>query len=102
MRARRKSSGTSSARSPPSTSSTWICTPRRSTLSRTCRLDVSPAVRGAADPEEQDEIVAALERGRAGSPTIDGSFFELLRRHLIEGMFGDPRWGGNAGAAGGG
>ena len=24
------------------------------------------------------------------------TFFELVRRHLIEGMFGDPRWGGNA------
>ena len=27
-----------------------------------------------------------------------GAFLELLRTHAIEGCFGDPRWGGNAGA----
>lgn len=40
---------------------------------------------------EQDEIVASLE----GDP-----FLELVRRHVLEGMFGDPRWGGNADGAG--
>jgi hypothetical protein len=40
---------------------------------------------------EQDQIVASLE----GDP-----FFELVRRHVLEGMFGDPRWGGNADHAG--
>jgi hypothetical protein len=40
---------------------------------------------------EQDAIVASLE----GDP-----FFELVRRHVLEGMFGDPRWGGNADGAG--
>ena len=55
----------------------------------------------ALQPEEQDEIVSALERGAIpGIADIDGSFFELLRRHLIEGMFGDPHWGGNAGLLG--
>ena len=29
-----------------------------------------------------------------------GAFLELLRAHTIEGCFGDPRWGGNAGGAG--
>ena len=29
-----------------------------------------------------------------------GAFLELLRSHAIEGCFGDPRWGGNAGGAG--
>jgi len=29
-----------------------------------------------------------------------GAFLELLRTHAIEGCFGDPRWGGNAGGAG--
>ena len=28
------------------------------------------------------------------------AFFELVRAHVLEGMFGDPRWGGNAGQAG--
>jgi gluconate 2-dehydrogenase gamma chain len=40
---------------------------------------------------EQDEILLSLE----GDP-----FFELVRRHVLEGMFGDPRWGGNADGAG--
>jgi hypothetical protein len=32
---------------------------------------------------------------------LDGSpFFELVRAHVLEGMFGDPRWGGNADVAG--
>jgi hypothetical protein len=40
---------------------------------------------------EQDAILAGLE----GEP-----FFELVRKHVLEGMFGDPRWGGNADRAG--
>jgi Gluconate 2-dehydrogenase subunit 3 len=35
--------------------------------------------------DQQDEIVASL----------DDPFLDLVRRHLLEGMFGDPRWGGN-------
>jgi gluconate 2-dehydrogenase gamma chain len=48
---------------------------------------------GFADlsPEAQDARLRELE----GSP-----FFELVRAHVFEGMFGDPRWGGNAGHAG--
>jgi len=42
-------------------------------------------------PERQDELLAALE---------GGEFFELMRAHAIEGFFGDPVWGGNAGGAG--
>jgi hypothetical protein len=30
----------------------------------------------------------------------DAAFFALLWRHLLEGMLGDPSWGGNAGGAG--
>jgi gluconate 2-dehydrogenase gamma chain len=55
----------------------------------------------ALDPARQDEIVALLEQNALpGLDESDGPFFELLRRHTIEGMFGDPRWGGNAGGAG--
>jgi gluconate 2-dehydrogenase gamma chain len=43
------------------------------------------------EPERQDEILAELE---------GGAFFELVRRHALEGMFGDPAWGGNADRAG--
>ena len=45
------------------------------------------------EPEAQDAALAALERDGA-------AFFALVRTHAIEGMFGDPRWGGNADFAG--
>jgi gluconate 2-dehydrogenase gamma chain len=41
----------------------------------------------------QDAVLRDAERAHAG-------FFELMRSHAIEGMFGDPRWGGNADGAG--
>lgn len=44
---------------------------------------------------DRDELLAQIEREEATSP-----FFELLRAHAIEGMFGDPRWGGNTGRVG--
>jgi len=49
---------------------------------------------GFADCGEarQDALLGQIER--------DGGFFELVRTHAIEGMFGDPRWGGNADRAG--
>jgi gluconate 2-dehydrogenase gamma chain len=44
---------------------------------------------------DRDELIKQLERDEATHP-----FFELLRSHAIEGMFGDPRWGGNIDHAG--
>jgi gluconate 2-dehydrogenase gamma chain len=44
------------------------------------------------DDGQQDALLEQTER--------DGEFFELVRSHTLEGMFGDPRWGGNAGGAG--
>jgi gluconate 2-dehydrogenase gamma chain len=44
---------------------------------------------------ERDELLAGVEHDETTGP-----FFELLRAHAIEGMFGDPRWGANAGRAG--
>jgi gluconate 2-dehydrogenase gamma chain len=41
----------------------------------------------------QDAVLRDAERAHRG-------FFELMRSHAIEGMFGDPRWGGNAQLAG--
>jgi len=43
--------------------------------------------------QRQDCVLREAERAHDG-------FFELMRAHAIEGMFGDPRWGGNAGLAG--
>lgn len=47
------------------------------------------------DTAAQDALLEATERA-AGS----AAFFELVRTHAIEGMFGDPRWGGNDGLLG--
>jgi len=45
----------------------------------------------AFDGAAQDAALAAIE---------GGPFFELVRLHAIQGMFGDPSHGGNAGHAG--
>jgi gluconate 2-dehydrogenase gamma chain len=46
-------------------------------------------------PERQDAILAEFDRRDADPPT-PRSFFDLVLKHTREGMFGDPRWGGNA------
>jgi hypothetical protein len=38
-------------------------------------------------PDQQDAVLAQVE---------SSAFFELIRRHALEGMFGDPVHGGNA------
>jgi gluconate 2-dehydrogenase gamma chain len=43
---------------------------------------------------EQDALLSELELGASGA------FFELVRRHVFEGMFGDPSYGGNRGRVG--
>jgi Gluconate 2-dehydrogenase subunit 3 len=50
----------------------------------------------ACSPDERDAILAAFEAGTAGSGVVDeAGFFELLRDHVLQGMFGDPSYGGN-------
>ena len=49
------------------------------------------------DMAAQDAVVAALESH--DDPAMR-QFFELVRMHAIEGMFGDPCHGGNVGHAG--
>lgn len=46
------------------------------------------------DPKQQDELLADVEAARL-EPRCSAEFFALLHRHAMEGMFGDPRWGGN-------
>jgi gluconate 2-dehydrogenase gamma chain len=52
--------------------------------------------------DDQNELLRRAELGEmpreAGLAMAE--FFEFLRTHAIEGMFGDPRHGGNAGFAG--
>lgn len=50
---------------------------------------------------EQDKILSGFEQNML----VDGygdsaAFFELVRRHTLEGMFGDPSYGGNTNFAG--
>lgn len=58
----------------------------------------------ALAPEQQDEILAAVESGTAagwpagGVPSPD--FFALVRTHTIIGFLADPKYGGNQGYAG--
>jgi len=51
----------------------------------------------AASASEQDELIAAMERGElAGFEDISSAqFFDLLHANVQEGLFGDPRHGGN-------
>ncbi len=55
----------------------------------------------ALNTTEQDKILSDFEQnigvGAYGDST---AFFELVRRHTLEGMFGDPSYGGNANFAG--
>jgi hypothetical protein len=53
-------------------------------------------------PAAQDDVILALEQGRAGGfdyPT-GPAFFNLVRTHTMEGMFADPAYGGNRDFAG--
>lgn len=49
--------------------------------------------------ETQDSVLHELEAGDA--PMAGGrEFFELVRQHTLEGVFGDPQYGGNRDMAG--
>jgi hypothetical protein len=50
---------------------------------------------------EQDKILSDCERNvKIGEFGDTAAFFEMVRRHVLEGMFGDPSYGGNAHFAG--
>jgi gluconate 2-dehydrogenase gamma chain len=51
---------------------------------------------------QQDEIIGALESGKADGFTWPTAreFFNMLRTHTMEGMFADPVYGGNKDFAG--
>ncbi|HEY3920030.1 MAG TPA: gluconate 2-dehydrogenase subunit 3 family protein [Stellaceae bacterium] len=56
----------------------------------------------ALTPDQQDGIVGALAAGKADGftwPTAQ-AFFRTVRTHTMEGMFGDPIYGGNRNFAG--
>ncbi|MDQ3871035.1 MAG: gluconate 2-dehydrogenase subunit 3 family protein, partial [Chloroflexota bacterium] len=49
------------------------------------------------DPAQQDGLIGALEREALPECLAppQGAFFALLRKHLQEGLFADPAYGGN-------
>ena len=54
------------------------------------------------DAARQDEVITALEQGKATGftwPTAQ-AFFNTVRTHTMEGMFADPVYGGNKDFAG--
>lgn len=58
----------------------------------------------ALSPEQQDDVLAALESGKAeGWPSgavTAAEFFATVRVHTIVGFLADPKYGGNRGYAG--
>jgi gluconate 2-dehydrogenase gamma chain len=48
------------------------------------------------DPAQQDAVLSDMEQNVAtGFPGGSRTFFELVREHCLQGMFGDPVHGGN-------
>jgi len=51
--------------------------------------------------EDADEMIRGLEEGNlaglAESPATQKLWFKTFLRHMQQGCFGDPRWGGNKG-----
>jgi gluconate 2-dehydrogenase gamma chain len=54
------------------------------------------------DAAKQDEVIKALEEGKATGFTwpTPQAFFNTVRTHTVEGMFADPVYGGNKDFAG--
>ena len=51
-------------------------------------------------PEKRDAVITAMENGMAEGFDSAREFFNRLRRLTLEGMFGDPYYGGNKNFAG--
>ena len=45
--------------------------------------------------EQQDSVLGDLESGKIAELRDGEAFFELLRAHVLEGVFGEPSYGGN-------
>lgn len=55
----------------------------------------------ALDAAQQDKILSDFEQStKVGEYAGSGAFFGLVRQHTLEGMFGDPSYGGNVNFAG--
>jgi gluconate 2-dehydrogenase gamma chain len=55
----------------------------------------------ALAPDQQDAVLGDVEAGKATGFTPDsGTFFMAVKEHTLQGMFGDPIYGGNKKFAG--
>lgn len=54
----------------------------------------------ALSPEQQDELLVAMEAGQLAGFDNAQAVFNRLHRLVLEGMFSDPHYGGNANYAG--
>jgi gluconate 2-dehydrogenase gamma chain len=59
-----------------------------------CRESFGKAFADLA-PEQQDEVLEGLEGGKIAGVADGPQFFELVRRHTMEGFFCEPYYGGN-------
>ncbi|HEV2033421.1 MAG TPA: gluconate 2-dehydrogenase subunit 3 family protein [Candidatus Dormibacteraeota bacterium] len=51
--------------------------------------------------EQQDEIIGDLDRlAISDKSDLLGQFFEVVREHVVQGLFCDPAYGGNRGGVG--
>lgn len=50
---------------------------------------------GVLDAGSQDDILERLEAGEINDVTDGPAFFDLVRRHVMEGFFCEPNYGGN-------
>jgi gluconate 2-dehydrogenase gamma chain len=54
----------------------------------------------ALSPEKRDEVLTAMDGGKADGFANARNFFTRARRLTLEGTFGDPHYGGNANGIG--
>jgi len=49
----------------------------------------------ALDAHQQDEVLEQLDEGKIKDVADGRQFFEMVRRHVLEGFFCEPHYGGN-------
>ena len=54
----------------------------------------------ALSESQQDRVLTDLEAGRVAGIPNGGEFFDIVRCHVLEGVFGEPSYGGNRGMVG--
>jgi len=74
---------------------------RRTVRSRRLRTSAYGAAFTALPPQQQDAVLSDIESGKAtGFTPSSDAFFRAIHEHTLQGMFGDPVYGGNKNFAG--